>query len=48
MASTDAIKALSDAGVEVAPSSPEAMTEYLVKELERWGKVVKETGVKLE
>ena len=48
MATPDAIKALSDAGVEVAPSSPEAMAEYLVKELERWGKVVKETGVKLE
>ena len=36
------------AGVEVAPSSPEAMSAYLLKELERWGKVVKETGIKLE
>ena len=48
MAAPDTIKALSDAGVEVAASSPEAMTEYLVKELERWGNVVKETGVRLE
>ena len=48
MAQPDVAKALSDAGVEVAPSSPEAMSAYLVKELERWGRVVKETGVKLE
>ena len=48
MAQLDVAKALSDAGVEVAPSSPEAMSAYLVKELERWGQVVKETGVKLE
>ena len=48
MAQPDVAKALSDAGVEVAPSSPEAMSAYLVKELERWGKVVKETGIKLE
>ena len=48
MTSADAIKALVDAGVEVAPSSPEAMTDYMIKELDRWGKVVKDTGVKLE
>ena len=48
MAQPDVVKALTDAGVEVAPSSPEAMSAYLLKELERWGKVVKETGIKLE
>ena len=48
MNSPDTKKALFDAGVEVAPSSPEAMTEYLVQELARWGKVVKDTGIKLE
>ncbi len=48
MASPETAKALSDAGVEVAPSSPEAMASYMVQELERWGKVVKDTGVKLE
>jgi tripartite-type tricarboxylate transporter receptor subunit TctC len=41
-------KALYDAGVEVSPSSPEAMSEYMVQELARWGKVVKESGIKLE
>ena len=48
MAQPDTVKALSDAGVEVAPSSPEAMQTYMVQEMERWGKVVRETGVKLE
>ncbi len=48
MATADTKKALFDAGVEVSPSSPEAMADYMVQELERWGKVVKETGVKLE
>ena len=48
MASTDTKKALYDAGVEVAPSTPEAMSEYMVKELDRWGKVVNEAGIKLE
>ena len=48
MNSPDTKKALYDAGVEVAPSTPEAMSEYMAQELERWGKVVKETGIKLE
>ena len=48
MNSPETKKALYDAGVEPTPSTPEAMSEYMVKELERWGKVVKETGVKLE
>ncbi len=48
MASPDTARALSEAGVEVAPSSPEAMADYMVQELARWGKVVKDTGVKLE
>ena len=48
MAQPDTRKALFDAGVEVAPSSPEAMADYMAQELERWGKVVKEAGIKLE
>jgi tripartite-type tricarboxylate transporter receptor subunit TctC len=48
MASADTKKALSDAGVEVSPSSPEAMADFMAQELERWGRVVRETGVKLE
>ena len=48
MTTPDTRKALFDAGVEPAPSSPEAMTEYMAQELARWGKVVKEAGIKLE
>ena len=48
MASADTRKALYDAGVEVAPSTPEAMSDYMVKEMDRWGKVVKDAGIKLE
>ncbi|MBC5784763.1 tripartite tricarboxylate transporter substrate binding protein [Ramlibacter sp. USB13] len=48
MAAPDTQKALFDAGVEPTPSSPEEMSAYLVDELARWGKVVKEAGIKLE
>ncbi|ABE43644.1 Bug family tripartite tricarboxylate transporter substrate binding protein [Polaromonas sp. JS666] len=48
MSSPETRKALYDAGVEVAHSTPEAMSEYMVQEMDRWGKVVKETGIKLE
>ena len=48
MSSPDTRKALYDAGVEVSPSTPEAITEYMAQEMVRWGKVVKETGIKLE
>ncbi len=48
MSSPDTKKSLFDAGVEIAPSSPEAMSDYMAQELERWGKVVREAGIKLE
>ena len=48
MAAPDTHKALLDAGVEPSPSTPEEMSAYLVEELDRWGKVVKETGVKID
>jgi tripartite-type tricarboxylate transporter receptor subunit TctC len=41
-------KALFNAGVEPSPSSPQAMAEYMVQEMVRWGKVVKDAGIKLE
>jgi tripartite-type tricarboxylate transporter receptor subunit TctC len=40
--------ALYKAGVEVAHSTPEAMSDYMAQEMIRWGKVVKDTGTKLE
>jgi tripartite-type tricarboxylate transporter receptor subunit TctC len=48
MAAPDTKKALFDAGVEPSPSTPEEMAAYLTEELARWGKVVKEAGVKIE
>ena len=48
MESAETRKALYEAGVEVSLSSPDALGEYMVKEMERWGKVVKDTGTKLE
>jgi len=48
MAGADTRKALYDAGVEPTPSSPEEMSAYMAQELARWGKVVKDAGVKLE
>jgi tripartite-type tricarboxylate transporter receptor subunit TctC len=41
-------KALGNAGVEPDPSTPQAMSEYMAQEMARWGKVVKEAGIKLE
>jgi tripartite-type tricarboxylate transporter receptor subunit TctC len=48
LSSPDTRKALYDAGVEVSTSTPEAMTDYMALEMVRWGKVVKEIGIKLE
>jgi tripartite-type tricarboxylate transporter receptor subunit TctC len=44
----DTRKALHDAGVESTPSTPEAMSTYMNQEMVRWGKVVKDAGIKLE
>lgn len=41
-------KAFFDAGVQVSLSTPEALSQLLVSELDKWGKVVKEAGIKLE
>ena len=48
MNSPDTRKSMYDAGVEATPSSPEAMSEYMAQEMTRWGKVVREAGIKLD
>ncbi|GDX58642.1 MFS transporter [Comamonadaceae bacterium] len=48
MGQADTQKALFDAGVMVAPSTPEALQAYMASEIERWGKVVKSAGVQME
>jgi tripartite-type tricarboxylate transporter receptor subunit TctC len=41
-------KAMYDAGVEVSLSTPGELSQLMVSELDKWGKVVKESGVKIE
>lgn len=41
-------KAFYDAGVQVSLSTPEALNQLMVAEMDKWGKVVKEAGIKLE
>jgi tripartite-type tricarboxylate transporter receptor subunit TctC len=41
-------KLFDSAGVEPDPSTPQAMSDYMAQEMARWGKVVKEAGIKLE
>jgi tripartite-type tricarboxylate transporter receptor subunit TctC len=44
LSTPDARKLMASAGVEVATSSPEEFGRLMQSELDRWGKVVKETG----
>ena len=48
MNSSETQKAMFDAGVEVSLSTPEALSSLMVSELDKWGKVVKEAGIKLD
>lgn len=43
----DTQKALAQAGVVASPSSPEVLADLMGSELNRWGKMIKETGMKL-
>jgi tripartite-type tricarboxylate transporter receptor subunit TctC len=44
LSTPDARKLMASAGVDVATSSPEDFATLMQSELERWGKVVRETG----
>jgi len=44
LSTPDARKLMASAGVDVATSSPEEFGSLMQSELERWGKVVRETG----
>lgn len=48
MRSPETQKAMFDAGVEVSLSTPEALSQLMLSEMDKWGKVVKEAGIKLE
>jgi len=44
LSTPEAKKLMASAGVDVATSSPEEFQKLMQSELDRWGKVVKETG----
>ena len=44
LATSESRKLMSSAGVEVATGSPEELAKLMQSDLERWGKVVRETG----
>ena len=44
LSTPEAKKLMASAGVDVATSSPEDFRKLMQSELDRWGKVVKETG----
>jgi len=48
MVAPDAAKSFAAVGVEVSFSTPQEMTQYMIQERERWGKVVKESGIKID
>jgi len=41
-------KDMYEAGVEVSLSTPDALTQLMTSEMSKWGKVVKDAGIKLE
>lgn len=48
MAQPDVQKSLFDAGVQVSLSTPEALTQLMLDEHVKWGKIVHEAGIRLE
>ena len=48
LASQDQIKLFADRGLDIVGSTPDATSEHLRKEVERWARVVKERGMRAE
>ena len=48
MNSADTQKALFDAGVQLSLAAPEETGEFMIKEMDRWGKVIKDMGIKAD
>jgi tripartite-type tricarboxylate transporter receptor subunit TctC len=48
LATPELAKLFADRGLDIVASSPDAASEHLKKEVERWARVVKERGMKAE
>jgi tripartite-type tricarboxylate transporter receptor subunit TctC len=48
LATTELVKLFADRGLDIVASTPEAASDHLKKELERWARVVKERVMKAE
>jgi tripartite-type tricarboxylate transporter receptor subunit TctC len=48
MAQPEVQKAMFDAGVQVSLSSPEALTQLMLDEHAKWGKIIHEAGIRLQ
>jgi tripartite-type tricarboxylate transporter receptor subunit TctC len=48
LASPDHIKRFNDSGLDIIASTPDEFAAHLKKEIEKWGKVIKERGMKVE
>ncbi len=48
LATPELVKLFADRGLDIVASTPEAASEHLKKEVERWSRVVKERGMKAE
>ena len=44
----DVVERLTAAGVDIQTSTPAAWGEFVQAEINKWGKVVKDAGVKVE
>jgi tripartite-type tricarboxylate transporter receptor subunit TctC len=48
LSTADTQKALFDAGVQLSLATPEETGEFMTKEMDRWGKVIKDMGIKAD
>jgi tripartite-type tricarboxylate transporter receptor subunit TctC len=48
LASPDHIKRFNDSGLDIIASTPDEFAAHLKKEIEKWGKVIKQRGMKVE
>jgi tripartite-type tricarboxylate transporter receptor subunit TctC len=48
LSTPDTQKALFDAGVQLSLATPEETGEFMTKEMDRWGKVIKDMGIKAD